>query len=454
MADAQYKVHWFRSTIFQILVIGGVFFCAPGMYNALSALGAGGLATPWYANATAAAGYVFMAFLCVTGGIIVSQIGVNVALLISSTGDIIYAGSLYLNSKNGTQWFLMLGSIISGCTDGLMYSVEGPIVTSYPEPDRRGRMLALWVFMRNAAPVIGGAIIFGLNHSTNSSGGVALTTYLTIIGIMCAGPFISLLLSHPEKVQRKDGVKIVFRKTGWIRTFTEWWKIVSSRDILLLCPLFFASWFYIAYIGTLQTQYMNVRTRSLCALVIPFGDIAGGFIIGNFLDMKRLTIKQRARWSFVSLMVLNLALWVWAAVLTKELEDKRPVIDWTSGHLFGSSFVLFILFDLARMATQTSLFWILSQMSDDFIALSYMTGTLRGVEAAGQAVAYGIKSSNTTDWLSIGMNVGLITLSIPFAWLVIRKIGVVEFEKISYAIQGAAESDEKSVESDRKEVVA
>lgn len=27
------------------------------MYNALSSLGAGGLATPWYANATAAAGY-------------------------------------------------------------------------------------------------------------------------------------------------------------------------------------------------------------------------------------------------------------------------------------------------------------------------------------------------------------------------------------------------------------
>lgn len=40
-----------------------------------------------------------------------------------------YAASLYLNSKNGTQWFLMLGSIVSGCTDGLMYAVEGPIIT-------------------------------------------------------------------------------------------------------------------------------------------------------------------------------------------------------------------------------------------------------------------------------------------------------------------------------------
>lgn len=80
------KVHWYRSTITQILVIGGVFFCAPGMYNALSGLGAGGLATPYWANATAAAGYVFMAFMCIVGGIIVSKLGVRWSLLVCGTG--------------------------------------------------------------------------------------------------------------------------------------------------------------------------------------------------------------------------------------------------------------------------------------------------------------------------------------------------------------------------------
>ncbi|KAJ7578368.1 major facilitator superfamily domain-containing protein [Mycena floridula] len=442
-----YKVHWFRSTIFQILVVGGVFFC--GMYNALSALGAGGLATPWYANATSAAGYVFMAFFCLIGGIIVSKIGVRAALLISSTGDVIYAGSLYLNSKNGTQWFLMFGSIVSGCTDGLMYTVEGPIITAYPEPDRRGRMLGLWVFMRNLAPVIGGAIIFGLNHSTDSTGGVSLKTYLVIIGIMCAGPFIALLLSTPSKVQRRDGVKIVMRQTGWKQTMIEWYKVVSSPDILLLCPLFFCSWFS----GTLQTQYMNVRTRSLCAFVIPFADIAGGFMIGYFLDWKKVSIKQRARWSFIGLMVINLALWVWTAIITKQLEVRQPVIDWTSP-MFGRTFALFFLFDWVTMATQTALYWIISQMSDDFIALSYMTGTLRGVECIGQAVAYGVKSNNTTDWLSVGLNIGFIVVSLPFAWVVIRKIGVVEFEKIKFALAEDETDEPKMQDEKEKEVYA
>lgn len=79
-----------------------------------------------------------------------------------------------------------------------------------------------------------------------------------------------------------------------------------------------------------------------------------------------------------------------------------------------------------------------------------MTGTLRGVECAGQAVAYGIKSSDTTNWLSIGLNVGLSTwlpsmmfvdsdkfctvvLSLPFAWMVVRKVGVEEFDIVRLA---------------------
>ncbi|KAF7363783.1 MFS general substrate transporter [Mycena sanguinolenta] len=460
----RHKVHWFRGTIFQILVIGGVFFCAPGMYNALSALGAGGLATPWYANATAAAGYAFMACMCITGGIIVSKIGVNTSLFIASTGDIMHI--CWQSIREFEERYTVVSDVrlhyfwhdrwFDVCRGGTYYYLYGlpPVPSSkfnlrfaaYPEESRRGRMLGLWVFMRSAAPVIGGAIIFALNNKIDSSGGVSLRTYLTLIGIMCAGPFISLLLSHPEKVQRKDGVKIAFRKMGWTQTFSEWWKIVCSPDILLLCPLFFTSWFYGSYIGTLQTQYMNVRTRALCAFIIPFGDIAGGFLIGSFLDSQRLTIKQRARLSFIGLMALNLALWVWTAVVTKQLEDEQPVIDWTSGRIFASTFILFILFDLATMATQTSLFWIISQMSDDFIALSYMTGTLRGVECAGQAVAYGIKSSDTTDWLSIGLNVGLIVFSLPFAWTVIRKVGVVPFERISYAIKGEEDSDSVSDE--------
>jgi hypothetical protein len=77
---------------------------------------------------------------------------------------------------------------------------------------------------------------------------------------------------------------------------------------------------------------------------------------------------------------------------------------------------------------QTDNFSIFPIVSDDVNTLSYITGALRGVECAGQAVAFGVKSSNTTDWLSVGLNVGLFAMSIPFAWFTIRRIGV---EKIN-----------------------
>jgi hypothetical protein len=38
------KVHWFRGTLFQTLVVGWASFLAPGMYAALASTGAGGLA--------------------------------------------------------------------------------------------------------------------------------------------------------------------------------------------------------------------------------------------------------------------------------------------------------------------------------------------------------------------------------------------------------------------------
>ncbi|KDQ32397.1 hypothetical protein PLEOSDRAFT_154577 [Pleurotus ostreatus PC15] len=208
-----------------------------------------------------------MAFMCIVG-----KIGVRMSLLISSTGDIVYAGNLYLNSKNGTQWFLMFGSILSGITDSLMYAVEGPIITC----------------LYTSAPPTNCTNQNAPQHTPSPHGAAACSPY----GSPCA-------------------------------------------------------------------------------------------------------------------------------------------------HCSSCS-------TLVTMATQTTLFWIIGQI----IVLSYMTGTLRGVECVGQAVAYGIKSSDTMDWLSIGLNVGLFVLAIPFAWAVIRKIGVESFKNIESDV---ASTNEKSDTPDSKE---
>lgn len=42
--------HWYRGTLFNAYVIGAVGFAAPGLWNAMNALGAGGARSPYLVN--------------------------------------------------------------------------------------------------------------------------------------------------------------------------------------------------------------------------------------------------------------------------------------------------------------------------------------------------------------------------------------------------------------------
>jgi hypothetical protein len=42
---------WYRSTLFNACIIGGVGFMAPGLWNAMNSLGAGGAQSPFLINA-------------------------------------------------------------------------------------------------------------------------------------------------------------------------------------------------------------------------------------------------------------------------------------------------------------------------------------------------------------------------------------------------------------------
>lgn len=116
---------------------------------------------------------------------------------------------------------------------------------------------------------------------------------------------------------------------------------------------------------TLRVRFFNVRTRGLCALVLPWADIAGGFATGYFLDQSKLSVKRRARLSWIFLMALNLGLWVWSGVLTKLLEGHGPGIDWTSGSIFNEIFALAIMFEFAALSTQTLIYWLISHSESD-----------------------------------------------------------------------------------------
>jgi hypothetical protein len=109
------KRTWYHSTLFNAFIIGGVGFMAPGLWNAMNSLGAGGAQSPFLINAANAlvfglsmgSSMVFflsflgrmvlisvchlVGFLCLFGGPIANRIGLNWTLLLGAVGYPIYS---------------------------------------------------------------------------------------------------------------------------------------------------------------------------------------------------------------------------------------------------------------------------------------------------------------------------------------------------------------------------
>lgn len=88
---------WYRGTLFNAFVIGGVGFLAPGLWNAMNDLGAGGALDPYLVNAANALVFGIMGFFCLFGGPIANRIGFANTLFLGAVGYPIYSAGLYTN---------------------------------------------------------------------------------------------------------------------------------------------------------------------------------------------------------------------------------------------------------------------------------------------------------------------------------------------------------------------
>ena len=207
----------------------------PLSWGALSNLGAGGLASARTSNAANAILFAIMIFTvsplpghrfrksrtttaranplthppslrqCFFGASVVAKIGPKWALVVGTLGYAPYAAGLYTNSKFGTQWSLILGAVVCGLSAGVFWATEGGVAIAYPEPERRGRSISIWLILNQLGSVVGGSINLALNVRTDGAGGVGVRTYVVFVALQCLGPVVALLLSSPEKVQRRDG---------------------------------------------------------------------------------------------------------------------------------------------------------------------------------------------------------------------------------------------------------
>ncbi|KAL2849745.1 major facilitator superfamily domain-containing protein [Aspergillus pseudodeflectus] len=416
----------FRSIPFQIAIASGVSFTAPGMWDALNNLGAGGAAEPYAVSAANALLYGLFAVVCVAAGAINNRIGLRYGLAIGAIGYPIYGAGLYTNNYSPTTWFLLFGSALCGISAGFFWAAEAAIIIGYPSPKDRAFYLAIWQTAKAAGPIVGGAINLGLNAQKSTTGSVSAGTYIVFIVIMCLGLPIALLLSPAHKVQRKDRTLVmVHKQPTWAAEFKAAISLLASRRVLLLLPSFFISYFYNGFQSTWLTTYFTVRSRAFSSFFTNFAGIASSFLIAALLDRQSIHIKTRARIAFCSIILVLVGTWIWASILQYDFyygSERNPVFDWFKGG-FGKSYALVFFWTFGGQAFQQFLYWLVGQYATDISSLSYHCGILRGFEALGQTVAWAMQSEgNANHFVSIGLNFGITVLCVIPTWIVLSEL--------------------------------
>lgn len=402
----------------------------------MNGLGVGGSASPDLINAANAILYGFMTITCFAGPWLTNLIGFKYTLAIGSLGYPLYASGLYTNNRFGNTWFVYFGAVMCGITAGFFWSVEGAIATGYPEHHKRGRYIATWFTFRNFGNIIGGSVALGINHKVNQRGKVGYQTYLAFIAIQCLGFFLGFLLSNPEKVVRDDGTRIEApRGIKWRDEGKAMWKLLWSKPILLLSPLFWYFGWIQAYPGTYLATYFTVRSRALGSFLSAVVGTLATWTTGTLLDLPWLkNRKTRAISTYIFIAALNSATWIWAVYIQNEYRHTNPILDWGNQRTFGRGFGLYLFERISLGMIENYIYWCIGNLSDSPGDQIRYSSLLRGIETAGVAVGFGVQAVPTILIATASINFALWFIALPFSYYATLQV-VRKFEEQDRKIQ-------------------
>ncbi|KAJ5787895.1 Major facilitator superfamily domain general substrate transporter [Penicillium paradoxum] len=417
-------VRFYRSCLFQIIIVGLVAFCEPGIWTALNNLGAGGNAKPYLNNAANALTYGLMSIGCFLAGGVTNKITAKWTLFIGAAFYTPYAAGLYCNNRFGNEWFLLLGAALCGIGASLLWASEAAIAVGYPEEEKRGRYVGIWMGIRQMGPLVGGAISLALNIKTAQAGKVTYTTYLGLVAISSLGAPFALLLSQPQNVIRSNGTKIPYmKKTSLVIEARAIWKQLSNKYMLLLIPVFLAGQFGVTYQGNYLTTYFTVRSRALASFLTAVVGATANITTGLLLDIKALSRPARSRAMYIFILTFVTAAWIWMAIVQTTLSRKTdpPAFDLGDGPFFNSSFTVYLFFKFFYEVLQTYIYWLMAEIkgaqADGDIART--TGILRSWESIGSTIAYAVGATHWPNLNQMILGFSLWAFTIPFTLLAV-----------------------------------
>ncbi|KAG2127551.1 MFS general substrate transporter [Suillus bovinus] len=380
----------------QVCLVGFVCFMCPGMFNALTGLGAGGqvdATTTANANPLSILPSPFLpSFL---GHSVHNVLGPKRCLLLGTWGYSLLIGSyLATNIHPGAGDFVVVAGAILGACAALVWTAQGSLMMAYPTEAQKGTFIGYFWAIFNVGGVVGSAVAFGSNFNSEANK-VGNATYVSS-SVMVMKIFDHIAEDYPYKMIRTDGTRVTpIRYPSWKTEFISLFVALKTDPwIVLLFPMFFASnYFYTWQFNDYNGALFNIRTRGLNNFVYWTAQIFGSFFIGHFvLDLRRFRRRVRAflGWTIVVVFVFAVNVWSYYYQLTYTRASDPPTAVKIDIH--DSSYPpyvwLMIFYGLLDSMWQTTAYWLMGAMSNDPAKLAVFTGFYKCFQSAGSAVVW------------------------------------------------------------------
>lgn len=450
----------FSSSMTQVVMLAFVIFMTPGMFNALTGIGASISSRTVSDNANVALNSTF-ASVGFFGGTICNIIGVRASLIFGGCGYAIYAASLLCFSHTENAGFVIFSGAFLGICAAVLWSAQGTIIISYPTEDKKGTAIMVFWVIFNLGAVIG-SIIPLANNLENKGSTANDGTYIAFIVLMCIGSCIAYFMLPISKVWKSDGTRVMTQKhPDWKQELLGLVKLLWNEPVIFtLFPMFFASnWFYTYQFNDYNAGRFNLRTRSLNSLLYWFSQMLGAIALGTILDITRLKRSTRARVGWVVVLVFGFAIWgggyAFQKTFTRESVAVSPdhpnptlaAMDYKDSDYIGPMF-LYMFYGVYDAMFQSFILWSLGALSNNPKKAALYAGFYKGIQSAGAAVAWSLDSNGTTfmnmfisSWVLV---IGSLLVGAPLILFKIKDHTAIEDDDMEKILD---ESELRSVKS-------
>ncbi|KAH8690277.1 major facilitator superfamily domain-containing protein [Talaromyces proteolyticus] len=404
---------------FQILLISGICFCCPGMYNALTGIGGSGQVDQTVAaNATVALLSAMAGTALFVVGPLFDRVGPRVCLLLGAWTYPLYSGALLNFSKNENGAFVISAGALLGIGASFVWVSQGAIMTTYVPENQKGRAIALFWVIFNLGGGVGSLASFGLNYKS-VTGTVSDATYIALLIIMGIGWLMSVFICPPDSV-RKPAIQKGQQKTNQRRGTKAYelikscFKICTDWRVLCMIPLFFcANIFYSYQQNEVNGMNFNIRTRSLNGALYWLAQMFGGLFMGVLLDMPSLTRPQRACVGWGFLFASGMCIWgggyafqKWSSYRIEKQHHKQD-IDFTWSSMSVGPMFLYIFYGAYDAFWQSFCYWLIGAFSNQPKVSAILVGGYKTFQSVGGAMAWRIDALKVSPMTQFAMNWGM-----------------------------------------------